>query len=139
MLEFFSINTKSVLKFYGDDRIGYVLDGVLDAVRRCYIRACVENDIPMIVDTLSPKYNKLLPKMFQKAKECVYEHLTGEKYNTDKIIHLSIANNMLRNEEEKEVIERMRHETQSLLSNLMTRFGKFDDDDDIDDGKTLIN
>lgn len=139
MLEIFSINTKHVLQFYKGDRIGYVLDGVLDAVRRCYIKACIENDIPMVVDTLSPKYNKLLPKMFQKAKECVYEHLTGEKYDTDKLIHLSIANNMLRNEEEKEVIERMRTETQSLLSNLMNQFKEFDDDDNIDDNKTLIN
>ena len=139
MLEIFSINTKSVLKFYQGDRIGYVLDGVSDAVRRCYIRSCVENDIPMIVDTLTPKYNKLLPKMFQKAKECVYEHLIRDKYDTNKLIHLSIANNMLRNEEEKEMIERMKAETHSLISELMNRFQDFDDDDDDDEDKQLIN
>ena len=139
MLEILSINVDHVLRFYKGDRLAYVLDGVLDAVRRCYIRSCVENDIPMIVDTLTPKYNKLLPKMFQKAKECVYEHLIRDKYDTNKLIHLSIANNMLRNEEEKEMIERMKAETHSLISELMNRFQDFDDDDDDDEDKQLIN
>lgn len=139
MLEIFSINANHVLKFYKGDRVAYVLDSILDAVRRCYIRACIENDIPMVVDTLTPKYNKLLPKMFQKAKECVYEHLNGAKYDTDKLIHLSIANNMLRNEEEKEMIERMRNETSCMISDLVNRIKEFDDNDDIDDAKTLIN
>ena len=45
---------------------------------------------------------------------------------------------MLRNEEEKEMIERMKAKTHSLISELMNRFQDFDDDDD-DEDKQLIN